>query len=450
MNEAGSLSHWHFPPEYESRSAELLNIALDQIGMYRSWRPYDPGLLYPTDLRYSAMPPLTKKDIREHFPNILPSYMNVEQGLASGEITLVTTSGTTDDKITNLWNQDWWDASERASWTLNSHMAECATGDHHEAILVNPKNVGIASDDVDLPMEKRRVSRFLYLNEKTDPLAWSTLILNRMIAELDSFQPAVIEANPSMLARLCRYISSTGKKVFQPRAIVFTYEYPTVLHYRQIGDVFNVPMVSSYGTTETGYVFMQCEHGKFHQNTDFCRVDFEPFRPEHGGPLLGRILVTPLGNPWNYMLRFKTGDLARIDESGSCPCGRDSGIILSSIEGRGVNLTLTCEGRLVTLAELDQKMITIAGVDEYKLVQTDSRTFLLHVATRRADRATLSLECVETLKDLYGNEANVTVKFESAIAPEESGKYLVSRALFPIDVELYLEDRKSIGAHFDD
>ena len=192
-------------------------------------------------------------------------------------------------------------------------------------------------------------------------------------------------------------IALAGKKVFQPKAIVFTYEYPTILHYRQIGDVFNVPMVSSYGTTETGYVFMQCEHGKFHQNTGFCRVDFEPFRPEHGGPLLGRILVTPLGNPWNYMLRFKTGDLARIDESGSCPCGRDSGIILSSIEGRGVNLTLTCEGRLVTLAELDQKMITIAGVDEYKLVQTDSRTFLLHVATRRADRATLSLECVETL-----------------------------------------------------
>ena len=42
-----------------------------------------------------------------------------------------------------------------------------ATGEHPEAILVNPLNVGIASDTVDLPLTQRRLARFLYLSERT-------------------------------------------------------------------------------------------------------------------------------------------------------------------------------------------------------------------------------------------------------------------------------------------
>ena len=95
---------------------------------------------------------------------------------------------------------------------------------------------------------------------------------------------------------------------------------------------------------------MQCEAGKFHQNSESCRVDFQPLKKEHGGPLTGRMLVTTFNNPWYYMLRFDVGDFARLDEEQKCACGRDSGFIVSAIEGRLINATLTCDGRLVTLA----------------------------------------------------------------------------------------------------
>ncbi len=433
------IFQWQFPPGYETRSSSILNTALDSIPMYRAWRSLDPGPQYSTDVRFSAMPALTKKDIREHFPNVLPPGRKMVDGIARGEIELVQTSGTTDDKITNLWNQKWWDASEQASWKLNKFLAKSATGDHREAILVNPKNVGIISDNVDLPMEKRRLARYLYLNEKTDPLSWSAGIMDRMITEINSYQPSVLEANPSMLARLCRYISRSGKQVYQPGVIVFTYEYPTHFHRRQIARVFDIPMASSYGTTEVGYVFVECEHGRLHQNSEFCRVDVQPFRPEHGGPLLGRILVTPFDNPWNYMVRFNTGDIVKLEENGLCPCGRNSGLVLSSIQGRAVNLTLTCDGRLVTLHELDDCVSKLEGIDEYKLVQTAPRTYEIHIATDLVDNSGLTRDVTRTLFDLYGSESVISVSFEPAIAPETSGKYLVSRAMFPIEVEDYLD-----------
>jgi len=100
------------------------------------------------------MPVLTKKDIRRHFPRgPMPVDRVIEDGLASSEVEFVKTSGTVDDSVTNIWNQKWWDASERASWTLNFHAEKIATGNHAEAILASPLNVGFVSDHVDLPME---------------------------------------------------------------------------------------------------------------------------------------------------------------------------------------------------------------------------------------------------------------------------------------------------------
>ncbi len=433
---------WEFPSDYYSRSLNVLETGLGQLAAYKSWQAFDPGREYPVDVRYALMPALTKKDIRQYFPQgFVPSNRNIKRGLASGEIEFVETSGTVDDSVTNIWNQKWWDASERASWRLNSHANNIATGNHREAILANPLSVGFASDDLDLPMEKRRLSRFLFLNEQTEPPLWSSEHMDRMIRELGIFQPAVLEAHPSMLAKLCRYVTVSKNQIFQPSLIVLTYEYPTNFHCQQIRQVFDAPIASSYGTTETGYVFMQCEKGKFHQNSEFCRVDFQPLKPEHGGPLLGRILITTFGNPWYYIVRFDVGDLVSIDETGQCSCGRNSGVILSAIEGRVANATLTCGSRLVSSHKLDVALSVLEGVNEYRLDQTTTDTYILRLVSRRLDKARLSEEASEVLRKLYGEEAKVSVIYETDISPENSGKYRISKTHFPIEIEKYLDER---------
>jgi phenylacetate-coenzyme A ligase PaaK-like adenylate-forming protein len=433
---------WVFSPDYDDRSRDILETALRRVPAYRSWQAFDPGIECPVNTRYASLPVFTKQDIRQHFPQgMTPADHDVQVGLDSGEISLVKTSGTVDISVTNIWNQKWWDASERASWRLNSHADKLATGNHHEAILANPMNVGIISDNDDLPVEKRRLARFLYLNEKTDPTRWTTALMDRMITELGDFKPAILEANPSFLARLCRYIVSSRKKVYQPGLIVLTYEYPTQFHYRQIRSAFTSPISSSYGTTETGYVFMQCEEGKFHQNSEFCRVDFQPLQTEHGGPFVGRILVTTFNNPWYYMLRFDVGDLVRIDETGQCSCGRNSGMILTAIEGRTAAVTLTLSGRLVTQRELDNALSILKGVDEYRLEQADRHIYILYLASTRPDKNKLSQEASAVLEKLYGKEVEVCVIHQDAISPESSGKYRTARTVFPVNIEPYLDQR---------
>jgi hypothetical protein len=55
------------------------------------------------------------------------------------------------------------------------------------------------------------------------------------------------------------------------------------------------------------------------------------------------------------------------------------------------------------------------------------------------DKSRLASQATEILKKLYGPESQVSIIFDNDIKPEGSGKYLVSRALFPIDLDKYLD-----------
>src|SRR5512134_2302337 len=122
--------------EYESRCLETLETALGLTSMYKSWKVLDPGGGYHVDARYNALPVLAKDDIRAHFPHgVVPAGLSLDAAIARGEVSFVSTSGTADEALENIWNQQWWNDSERASWKLNTIAMRVATGVHSEAIL---------------------------------------------------------------------------------------------------------------------------------------------------------------------------------------------------------------------------------------------------------------------------------------------------------------------------
>ena len=107
---------YSYPAEYQEKSLKALEIALGTAPLYKDWRVFDPGPGTAIDQRYAALPELTKKAIREHFPRgLVPNHLPVEDGLARDEIEYTFTSGTTEGRVINLWNRKRWSASEAAS-----------------------------------------------------------------------------------------------------------------------------------------------------------------------------------------------------------------------------------------------------------------------------------------------------------------------------------------------
>ncbi|MEI6608646.1 MAG: hypothetical protein WCO53_02755 [Deltaproteobacteria bacterium] len=419
-----------FSADYYKLSATALETALRHVSAYKDWQAFDPGSSASIDKRFNAMPAISKKDLRERtWRNFIPAGMNTDAALKTGTIELVQTSGTISEQVLNVWYQPWWDAAEAASWRYNSCTAALGLGKHREAILTSPMNTGILAENGLLAFEQRLRGRFLYLNEKINPSLWDNQLILRILAELEIFQPVVLEANPSYLAAVARYAYRHNLNVFQPPVIIFTYENPGILVRNQIQKVFRSPLISSYGSTEAGYVFMECEQGKLHQVADSCRIDIEYMRPEYGYPHVGRLLLTTLTNPWRSLVRFDVGDLVQIDPVGICACGRNDGYICKEIVGRTVDLTYTTDNYPVTTAMVESIISRFESVADYQVLQREGIYYVYIVLEEDASASsTLKEEIVESLLQLYGKNAVIKVQYVAEISAEPSGKYRRTRS----------------------
>jgi phenylacetate-coenzyme A ligase PaaK-like adenylate-forming protein len=420
-----------YPEDYHKNSLEALETALGTVPAYRGWKKLDPGPGTSVGARYDAMPELTKEMMRDHFPfGLVQDHRDAEEALEKGAIEYTYTSGSTSERVVNLWDQSWWDSAESSSWKLNAHLARLPYP-QKEAKLASSLNFGISCEE-DLPMEYRLMGRRLFLNEKINMLQWQRRHFARMARELGLYRPAILEANPSLLARLAFWALDEGVELWSPAVIVFTYEIASKIHLRAIRSVFSSPLVSSYGTTETGFVLEECEEGHLHQNTEFCRIDFYPLKDRFGGPELGRILVTTFGNPWNSIVRFDTGDLIRLHPSGECACGRSGGLIAKAVEGRLTNSTFTTEGALVTTAALDDVLSQIPELRDYHLEQHSRTRYELQLMLKGSTPEALD-RTRAALEELYGRDGEYELKVVKNLYPGPAGKFRRTQANFDFD-----------------
>jgi phenylacetate-CoA ligase len=410
----------------------MLEESLDAVPAYSRWRRLDPGPSRSVSERYRSLPTITKRDLRAFFPDgFVPRGEDIGKALTDGEVSYVQTSGTTDDRVTLLWSQSWWDKSERQSWLLNSLASRVATGTHREVVMASPLCVGPPPCRRALSVSERTIGRLLFVNNSVGTDVWRARDIRRMASEMDSYAPVVIEADPPYLAAFARAAWLMGIRVQCPRMVVLTYSYPSLAHLRWIGRLFPVPTVSSYGSTEAGYVFMQCERGMFHQNTRGCRVDVLPWKNRFGGPMVGSIVVTPFGRRWFSVLRFHVGDIIRLSPE-PCGCGRSDGLTAVSIEGRGRDVTFTGEGLPVTVGMLDAAVGSIEGILTYRLNQSASGHCVLRVVLDgTVDRRGVREQAISALKTTYGRVESPKVIFVSRIVPEPSGKYRLARSFVP-------------------
>ena len=164
---------------------------------------------------------------------------------------------------------------------------------------------------------------------------------------------------------------------------------------------------------------MECEHGRLHQNAEFCRVDFAPLADgaeTHAG--VGRIFATTFGNAWFPLVRFDIGDIVRV-ASGPCPCGRDFGMTLAAIEGRLKSLCVAGDGRLVTHREMDDALARVEGLEQYRLVQETPTSVRIEVVGEEGQGRRAAREAGEILRAIFGRGVNIAASEVSRASARE-------------------------------
>lgn len=400
---------------------EVLEHCSHKVPHYRGIAPPRAGESVESAL--ARFPVLDKAGLRRAFPQgLVPQDRVLSEALRSGEVSFVGTSGTSGERVQVLWHQPWWDAQELDGFRLHSLMeAAVERLDRREAVLTTPVCSGNLCHVAELPMEERiDGGRTLFLNQKIDPSRWRDADVLRMADELERFGTDTLEADPAYLAWFAARLTRLGRKPHEPRFIDVSYEFPTRSLLAQIERCFRAPVIDTYGSTECGFVFCACEHGRYHHNAAWSHVELLPLPRTNGASLL---VVTPLGNPWLNLVRFDTGDVVR-ETRQRCPCGR-GGVTLDVLEGRVQDFVVDAAGELVSVARVDRALGAPSGVLQWRLVQKDALRFELEIVPDELEVLDTAA-AVARLSALLG--AAPQARVVRSLPPEASGKYRPCRA----------------------
>jgi phenylacetate-CoA ligase len=124
-------------------------------------------------------------------------------------------------------------------------------------------------------------------------------------------------------------------------------------------EVFGARLIEHYSSKEGGQMAHPCPNGRLHINMEGCLIEIldADGRPCTEGET-GRVIVTPLLQTAQPLIRYEQGDWATV--GGACSCGRHSPS-LSEIVGRNIAIFRHPDGRLLANRMPDETRDVLAA-----------------------------------------------------------------------------------------
>ncbi|WP_433192814.1 phenylacetate--CoA ligase family protein [Nocardia sp. CA-107356] len=152
------------------------------------------------------------------------------------------------------------------------------------------------------------------------------LPLARIVRLLHTLDVSLTWCNPTeamMIAAAARAAGLRPDRDFPAlRAMFVAAEPMTATRKRRLSEIWGgVHIVEEYGSTETGTIAGECQHGRLHLWAD--RAIFEVYSPETGrlsSSGCGQLVVTPLYREAMPLLRYNLADDVEVSYD-PCPCG---------------------------------------------------------------------------------------------------------------------------------
>jgi phenylacetate-CoA ligase len=245
--------------------------------------------------------------------------------------------------------------------------------------------------------------------------------LEKQIKMIVNYKPNYIHGYPLSLVEIAQGMLDRGINSISPRMVCTGAELVTHRTRETINLAFDVDMVDTYATIESGLIAWECwAHKGYHVNLDNVVLELLC----NGRPALpgekGRAVITNLHSYAMPIIRYELGDVC-IFSKDICSCGSDLPL-MSIIEGRIDDMIYAASGKVVSPNSITNAMEAVEGISQFRVVQeTENALTVLLVKGKEFSRDTpKSAECL--IKQLVGEEMDVNVKIVSDIPKAHSGK----------------------------
>lgn len=368
-------------------------------------------------------PILEKKHIIDGFPG---NWMteSLHHAIKEGRIETTTTSGTSGQRIQIFRKKDWWVDEYIRTYKYSKHLKDFKIGINKKAILTTAICSNTSCQLGTLSYQERITLNTLYLNSSHDPNHWNKFDIERMLDELNEFKPEYLDADPIYLALFLKKVDeyNLSAKLYFPKLITLSYELVTIFSKRFIEKWMNKCVLCNfYGTTELGYIYIE-EDGRWIRTSDLSKVEFSPLCKEKG---LFYLIITSIKNEFMPFIRFKVGDIVKINSSGEY-INFDDDTQIDYFCGREKDITYNSKGEPITPGELDRFLGETENFLLHYQIQINNKSKFLfrYITTNNAPLLEAQQNEIKLiLMKLFGNLLELRFKHERSISPEVSGKF---------------------------
>ncbi len=232
------------------------------------------------------------------------------------------------------------------------------------------------------------------------------------------FAPDVIVGIPYQIAALAAWSASRGLPRGLRCVLLSADDVPDAIRER-LSRLWGAEVYSHYGLTETGLAggVDCCAHRGYHLRA--CDMYAEILDPDADG--FGELAVTPFGREAMPLIRYRTGDIARISTE-KCPCG---GVLprLETIRGRLSN-SCVISGRRVFLSQIEEAAFQDDAVADLECTVTADGCLALLIRTVPGETIDKEALLDRLMGAVLPAGTGVAVEEESvcAFSPERSPK----------------------------
>ncbi|MEW5768879.1 MAG: hypothetical protein AB1831_00805 [Pseudomonadota bacterium] len=351
------------PARYAQLDALLRHQALDRDALLRQQRqafadlvacatanvPYYADRLPPPPFAPTALPILTKDDVRTHLDDLLARDADRSQ------VKLGHTGGSTGQPLA-FWYDDAKHELMRAGMMRGFMMSGWRPGQKVLYLWGARQDTGkggvFGHRLADAIAGERTVAALEY--SEAGLHAWARLI--------QRWRPTLLYGYASALGELARYI--LAERLPMPKGLLGAYSTAEMLDEGQralMQQAFGCKVFNQYGCREVPNIAWECRHGGMHVMADLVYLESVPREGED------RLLVTSLTNRLMPFIRYDLGDAGRLLD-GACPCGSPFPLMEMGM-CRHNDLILGAGGKRVHPAFFNRLLYGETQVRQYQWVQ---------------------------------------------------------------------------------
>ncbi|RUR35225.1 phenylacetate--CoA ligase family protein [Clostridium perfringens] len=210
----------------------------------------------------------------------------------------------------------------------------------------------------------------------------SNYFIKEYIDRINKFNPKFIQAYPSSITLLCKYIKQNNLKleVNNLKAIICPSEMLYDSQREIIEEVFGVRVYTFYGHTEHCCIGGECEESHYyHLNYEYGYTELlNNDNNVKNEDEIGELVATSFNNYVMPFIRYKTGDLA-INTNKKCVCGRNYKII-KKLYGRSQEYFVKKNRELMTFMYSDVPLWCIKDkLVNYQYIQNEPGKIILNI-----------------------------------------------------------------------